>query len=264
MHARVTRRSMTMTMGALLCTASVSATAWAGGGAGAETTCSASSAVCSVSVSKIVDPQIEGSVAPHGRRRPDGPGTDRQHLLASCRQDYQPAAAGVSFHQTGSGAWYLAPCATLAGLSGQVPSGSPFMWVPDAVKAATALQTALRAEALLRLPAPTLSSSPGPGPDVPRVVNLPTWAWIPGPQFNPKSATASLPGVSATVTATPYAVDWAWGDGTRSRCSGPGTPYVSATETPRALHRIVATSTGRRRRTRRSSGSACRHRLSGG
>lgn len=232
MYARVVLHSMTMTIGALLCTASVSATAWAGGGAGAETTCSASSAVCSVSVSKIIDPQIEGSVAPHGRRRPNGPATDREHLLASCRQNYQPAAAGASFHQTGSGAWYLAPCATLAGLSGQIPNGTPFMWVPDAAKTATALQAALRAESLLRLPAPTLSSSPGQDPDVPKVVNLPTWAWVSAPRFAPMSATATLPGVSATVTATPYAVDWAWGDGARSRCMGPGTPYASATGNP--------------------------------
>jgi hypothetical protein len=75
-------------------------------------------------------------------------------------------------------------------------------------------------------------SSPGPAAEVAKVVNLPTWAWVPAADFAPLSATASLPGVSATVTATPYAVDWAWGDGSRSRCTGAGTPYTAGAKDP--------------------------------
>jgi hypothetical protein len=93
----------------------------------------------------------------------------------------------------------------MLGLKDQVPAGSPLMWVPGAAPAASALQAALTAEALLRLPRPRLMSSPGPAAEVPKVVNLPTWAWVPAADFAPLSATASLPGVSATVTATPYA-----------------------------------------------------------
>jgi hypothetical protein len=39
------------------------------------------------------------------------------------------------------------------------------------------------------------------------------------------SATASIPGLAATVTAQPTQTVWDMGDGTTVSCSGPGTPY---------------------------------------
>jgi hypothetical protein len=43
------------------------------------------------------------------------------------------------------------------------------------------------------------------------------------------TATAAVPGLTATVTATPTSVTWTMGDGGRVTCAGPGTPYDPAT-----------------------------------
>src|SRR4030095_12254838 len=43
-----------------------------------------------------------------------------------------------------------------------------------------------------------------------------------------QTATASVPGMSATVVARPARVVWDMGDGGRVVCRGPGTPYDPA------------------------------------
>jgi hypothetical protein len=54
-------------------------------------------------------------------------------------------------------------------------------------------------------------------------VGVPVWLWVAG-GFPTQSATASVRGVSVTVTARMSAVSWSMGDGTVLRC-GPGTAY---------------------------------------
>jgi len=232
MRASVATRALSAAFLFLNCAAWVGDSAWAGDSGDIRASCSATSATCTASVSRLFEAPVQHPSIRGADEEPSSAQLDVQHLLASCRVDYLPAAAGVQFHPHVPGNWYLAPCARMAGLSAQIPVGTPLVWVPGAVRAASVLQAALTAEAMLRLPSPAVASSPGPGVGVPKVVNLPTWAWIPAAQFAPVSATATLPGVSATVTATPYAMDWVWGDGARSRCAGPGTPFVTGSDDP--------------------------------
>jgi len=55
------------------------------------------------------------------------------------------------------------------------------------------------------------------------VVQFPTWLWVDG--WKAQSATAAVPGLSATVTAAPATVVWNMGDGGAVTCNGPGTAY---------------------------------------
>lgn len=53
------------------------------------------------------------------------------------------------------------------------------------------------------------------------VVGVQTWLWLQS-GWASQSATASVPGLSATVTAQPTSVEWSMGDGGREDCDGPG------------------------------------------
>lgn len=75
-------------------------------------------------------------------------------------------------------------------------------------------------------------SSPGPGSQVPKVVNFPTWTWIATGQWRPASANASAGAVTVTATATPRYVSWTWGDGTSAECHGPGAVYTPGIPNP--------------------------------
>jgi hypothetical protein len=69
---------------------------------------------------------------------------------------------------------------------------------------------------------PRVATSPAMGQ--PQYVRLPTWMWVDPASWVPQSATAEVPGLSATVTATPQRVVWKLGDGSTVTC-GAGTPY---------------------------------------
>lgn len=56
-----------------------------------------------------------------------------------------------------------------------------------------------------------------------QLVGVPVWVW--STNHEPVSATASIPGLSATLTATPGDVQVDLGDGTGFTCSGAGIPY---------------------------------------
>lgn len=83
------------------------------------------------------------------------------------------------------------------------------------------------------VPKPLAQFAPDGRPDAPTYVQVPTWFWVPEEQWRtPISATASVPGLSATVTATPRALrfdpgDAKYGSGSVS-CGGPGTPFAGA------------------------------------
>lgn len=77
----------------------------------------------------------------------------------------------------------------------------------------------------LPLPEPQLN------PPGPQLVNLETWLWLDSDQWSPRQATAAVPGVSVTVTATPQVAIWRMGDGTVLTCTGRGTAY-DATRPP--------------------------------
>ena len=69
-------------------------------------------------------------------------------------------------------------------------------------------------------------ASPAGSVDVPLITQLPTWLWIDAAEWGPVSASASLPGVTATVVATPsIEVVWSGGLDNEVRCEGPGAEY---------------------------------------
>ena len=57
-----------------------------------------------------------------------------------------------------------------------------------------------------------------------QLVGMPSWLWIDTP-WVPSDVSASVTGVTATVTATPRRVDWDTGDGAALSCAGPGVGY---------------------------------------
>lgn len=84
---------------------------------------------------------------------------------------------------------------------------------------------AQQAVSKLALPATSIGASPSTTSD--QLVDLPTWVWVPPALWHPFSATATVPGESATATAAPTSVTWSFGDGTTLVCDGPGTPYAT-------------------------------------
>jgi hypothetical protein len=91
----------------------------------------------------------------------------------------------------------------------------------------------------LNLPRPAIHLNPDSAPKdpsvrpVPQVVFVPTWLWIDPVVWAPRSATASIAGLSVTAVGTPTRVTWATGDGGRTDC-GRGTPWQAGTDPRRA------------------------------
>jgi len=104
--------------------------------------------------------------------------------------------------------------------TGEVRQGIVLVRAGSAVSPADLARTAADR---LELPAPRPATSPRQGSDV--AVGVPVWLWLesaPGEV----SATASVPGLSATVTAQPVEVVWDMGDGTEVVCAGPGVAWA--------------------------------------
>jgi hypothetical protein len=65
------------------------------------------------------------------------------------------------------------------------------------------------------------------------VVNLPQWFAVPTAQWTPVTGSASVLGLTATVTAEPTTLTWSPGDGHRPvTCSGPGPRWRSGMREP--------------------------------
>ena len=69
------------------------------------------------------------------------------------------------------------------------------------------------------LPEPATS----PGLNQFQLAGLPTWLWV--QEWDPVSKTATIPLLSATVSARPIRSTWDFGAGGKVICNGPGTPY---------------------------------------
>ncbi len=109
-----------------------------------------------------------------------------------------------------------------------------FLWLTPAQAPAAAdvdpRVLAMRAYRELGLAAPVIGTSPGMG--VAQLVRVPTWLWVDRALWAPRSATAAVPGLSATVTATPTNVSWSVGDGSVVVCTGAGTPFTPGASNP--------------------------------
>jgi len=203
--------------------------------------------------------------------------------LANCsyvRSDYQPPSNGVATvsHRRGEraggvrlvarvgvrsggvvlaqapgerGAWYVYQCSGPGGRDALFRSP---VWIPDgqapgAVALPSPEELAEQARSQLRLPSPVIASSPAGT----QLVRLPTWLWVDRAVWQPRSATASVPGVSVTATATPTSVSWSMGDGATVTCAGPGTPFPAGGDPEAAspdcgytFHRSSASAAGER------------------
>jgi hypothetical protein len=95
-------------------------------------------------------------------------------------------------------------------------------WTVAAVQVLAA-DLAYEASRELPLPYPHPAMSPAIGAD--QLVGLSTWLWLEPGSWATLDATASVPGLSATATATPTRVRWDMGDGTVVTCDGPGIAY---------------------------------------
>lgn len=125
------------------------------------------------------------------------------------------------------GSWYLWQCSGNGAVDGAyhlpvwIPNGPQG---PGAAPAPSPAQLAQMARNQLQLPTPSIAANPAGE----QLVNLPTWMWLSN-GWRPVSATASVPGVSVTATATPTSVVWSMGDGSTVTCTGAGTPFPPGT-----------------------------------
>ena len=83
----------------------------------------------------------------------------------------------------------------------------------------------LARQAYKQLPLVYPDAQTSPSMSMDQVSGVATWLWVPDSEWQPRSATASVLGLSATVTATPQQAVWTMGDGAQVVCDGPGTPY---------------------------------------
>lgn len=124
----------------------------------------------------------------------------------------------------GPGGWYSFVCPGLGGTGGGTvwragaPPGAPGVVTPESL--------ARDARSRLVLPDVTISVSPSGA----QLVRLPTWLWIDPQLWHPQTASASVPGIAVTATATPTRVVWSTGDGASVTCTGPGTPWRTGSD----------------------------------
>jgi hypothetical protein len=68
---------------------------------------------------------------------------------------------------------------------------------------------------------PVVATSPTVGLD--QLVGLESWLWV--DDWSAESASATLGGVTSTVSAAPVSLVWSPGDGSEVECDGPGVPW---------------------------------------
>ncbi|PRY29201.1 hypothetical protein [Umezawaea tangerina] len=122
-----------------------------------------------------------------------------------------------------SGGWFMVLCSP----DGKDPLSHGPVWIAEGgtPPPPSPEQVARVAYEKLRLPQLAIFSSPVGD----QLVNLPTWLWL-ASGWEAVNATAAVPGVSATATATPTAAAWSLGDGTTVTCAVAGTPYSASTD----------------------------------
>jgi hypothetical protein len=133
---------------------------------------------------------------------------------------YKPAPDGWADafgHPTPPAAWYEGWCGSVANNVTALTRMRVFGQPPR-----QALQVA-EAVRRLQLPAPVIRLNPPP--PAAQLVHVPTWLWLSTPAWSRRSATASVPGLSVTATATPVSVTWSTGDGSTVTCHGAGAPW---------------------------------------
>ncbi|BCJ62991.1 hypothetical protein [Polymorphospora rubra] len=128
--------------------------------------------------------------------------------------------AALGGQPAGKGGWYMRVC------YGDDRAFGSVVWVAGEAPVVSAQVLARQARARLDLPSVVIRLNP-PGD---QLVHLPAWLALDRGSWQPRSATASVPGVSVTATARPVKASWSMGDGVTVTCTGPGTPWTSGTD----------------------------------
>jgi hypothetical protein len=148
------------------------------------------------------------------------------------------AIAARSGQPSGPGAWYTRTCYSEYGTAENAWASVVWRTTPPVTPEAVAW----RAVSQLMLPDVVVRLNPAGD----QLVNLPTWLTVDASSWRAQSATASVPGVSVTATATPMKAVWSMGDGATVVCSGPGTPWRAgmdpAAASPDCGHRYTRSS----------------------
>jgi hypothetical protein len=116
---------------------------------------------------------------------------------------------GTLIEVQAGGAWYEKTC------DGAFVGAVYLTATPETVNPATLAAGVLRR---MTIPLPDVSLSPA----VDQIVNLPSWLWI--SNWAPLTGSATLGGVTVTVTAQPSTARWVFGDGNTSTCA-PGVAW---------------------------------------
>lgn len=150
-----------------------------------------------------------------------GGGSSGGWSLADCRFELAGSSA-YGEYEGRMGTWYFVYCPGVADPQFPIffPDGGGGPPVPSLAEVAQI------ARSRLALPTPRIGSSPSGD----QLVGLSTWLWLDPAGWGSRTATASVPGVSVTATATPEQVTWSMGDGAAVTCTGPGTPYGAGTD----------------------------------
>lgn len=151
-----------------------------------------------------------------------GTTSDAESEFASCR--YRPVdRPSQAVQPEGEGTWVMVLCSP----DGKDPLSHGPVWVAEGSTPPppSPEELARAAREKLRLPSPSIAASPAGT----QLVNLPTWMWL-SSGWEPVSASAAVPGVSVTATASPTSVTWSMGDDSTVTCTGAGTPYNASTD----------------------------------
>lgn len=195
-----------------------------GGVGGVDCKQNPNSAECNVGV----DTPDNGGNGGNGGSDDDSDGSDNG-LDPGCHyKQANPRPAPLA--GAGKGAWYVLICLIGDGKGG--PSTSPPMWMETAPQVDPA-ELARTARSRLQLPAPAIRTNPDASKA--NVLSyVPVWLWVAGSSWSSRSATASVPGLSVTATATPTKVVWQLGDGKPSITCGQGTTWTAGTDPRKA------------------------------
>lgn len=133
--------------------------------------------------------------------------------------------AALGGQPAGPGGWYDRVCYDANGNPTQWSANFP-IWLANPPPAVNPAVLARQAESMLRLPSVVIRVNPAGD----QLVQLPTWLSLDPASWRPQSATATVPGVSVTATATPTQAVWSMGDGSAVVCHGPGTAWKPGTD----------------------------------
>ena len=150
--------------------------------------------------------------------------------------------AALGGQPSGEGGWYIRTCYTAATGSNEAIGGP--VWIAGAPPVLSPAVLARQARARLNLPDVAIKVNPSGD----QLVGLPTWLSLGTASWRPQSATASVPGVSVTATATPTKAVWSMGNGESVVCQGPGTLWHAGNDpvaaSPDCGYRYLRSSAG--------------------